>query len=66
VLWPCPQRARNGSHSEARKCSPNPGIKREQASAEKTKHKKRSQFRVASRNIAALYEMVETVDVRHA
>ena len=29
----------------------------------KTKHKKRSQFRVASKNITALYETVETVEV---
>ena len=40
-----------------------PGIKLEHASSEKPSHKKRSQFRVASKNIAALYEMVETVEV---
>jgi len=43
-----------------------PGIKLEQASAERTRSKKRNQFRVASKNIAALYQSVETVDVRHA
>jgi hypothetical protein len=40
-----------------------PGIKLENASTEKPKNKKRSQFRVASRNIAALYETVELVEV---
>lgn len=40
-----------------------PGIKLEQASTERPTSKKRSQFRVASKNIAALYETVETVDV---
>jgi len=40
-----------------------PGIKLEHASSERPSHKKRSQFRVASKNIAALYEMVETVEV---
>ena len=40
-----------------------PGIKRENASTEKAKAKKRSQFRVASQNITALYETVETVEV---
>jgi hypothetical protein len=40
-----------------------PGIKLEKASTEKPKQKKRSQFRVASKNIAALYERVETVEV---
>lgn len=40
-----------------------PGIKLEHASTDKAKSKKRSQFRVASRNIAALYETVETVEV---
>ncbi|MFO1512292.1 MAG: MvaI/BcnI family restriction endonuclease [Verrucomicrobiota bacterium] len=40
-----------------------PGIKLEQASTERAKAKKRSQFRVASRNITALYETVETVAV---
>ncbi len=40
-----------------------PGIKLEEASAEKPKSKKRSQFRVASKNIVALYETVETVAV---
>jgi hypothetical protein len=38
-----------------------PGIKLENASTEKARSKKRSQFRVASRNITALYETVETV-----
>jgi len=40
-----------------------PGIKLEQASTEKPTSKKRSQFRVASKNIAALYETVELVEV---
>jgi hypothetical protein len=40
-----------------------PGIKLEQASTEKPTSKKRSQFRVASKNIAALYETVEVVEV---
>ena len=40
-----------------------PGIKLENASTERAKSKKRSQFRVASRNITALYETVETVEV---
>lgn len=40
-----------------------PGIKLERASTPKPKHKERSQFRVASRNIVALYETVETVVV---
>lgn len=40
-----------------------PGIKLENASTEKAKAKKRSQFRVASRNITTLYESVETVEV---
>jgi len=40
-----------------------PGIKLENASTEKAKSKKRSQFRVASKNIATLYETVETVEV---
>ena len=40
-----------------------PGIKLEQASSAKPAAKKRSQFRVASRNIAALYETVEAVEV---
>lgn len=40
-----------------------PGIKLEQASSDKPTSKKRSQFRVASKNIAALYETVETVEV---
>jgi hypothetical protein len=35
----------------------------ENASTETAKAKKRSQFRVAARNIAALYETVETVAV---
>lgn len=38
-----------------------PGIKLKNASTDRPKHKKRSQFRVASRNIAALYETMETV-----
>jgi hypothetical protein len=33
------------------------------ASTDKPKHKKRSQFRVASKNIGTLYETVETVEV---
>jgi hypothetical protein len=40
-----------------------PGIKLENASTAQAKSKKRSQFRVASRNITALYETVETVAV---
>ena len=40
-----------------------PGIKLENASIGTPKTKKRSQFRVASRNISALYETVETVQV---
>ena len=40
-----------------------PGIKLENASSEKPKNKKRSQFRVASKNINVLYESVETVGV---
>ena len=40
-----------------------PGIKLEQVSTDKPKSKKRSQFRLASRDIAALYETVETVEV---
>ena len=40
-----------------------PGIKLEQASTDKPKSKKRSQFRVASKHITALYETVETVEV---
>lgn len=40
-----------------------PGIKLENASTAQAKSKKRSQFRVASKNIAALYETVETVEV---
>jgi hypothetical protein len=40
-----------------------PGIKLENASTDKPKHKKRRQFRVASKNITALYEAVETVVV---
>jgi hypothetical protein len=40
-----------------------PGIKLESASTDQARSKKRSQFRVASRNIAALYETVETVAV---
>lgn len=39
-----------------------PGIKLEHASTPKPQAKKRSQFRVASRDIAALYESVETVE----
>lgn len=40
-----------------------PGIKLEQASTQKAKSKRRSQFRVASKSIAALYQTVETVEV---
>jgi hypothetical protein len=40
-----------------------PGIKLEQASSAKPMAKKRSQFRVGSKNIAALYETVEVVEV---
>ena len=40
-----------------------PGIKLEDASTEKAKSKKRSQFRVASKNICALYGSVETVEL---
>lgn len=40
-----------------------PGIKLEAASTEQAKAKKRSQFRVASKNISTLYESVETVEV---
>ena len=40
-----------------------PGIKLEQASTEKPTSKKRSQFRVASKNIATLYETLEAVEV---
>ena len=40
-----------------------PGIKLEGVSSAKPTSKKRSQFRVASKNIAALYETVETVEV---
>ena len=40
-----------------------PGIKLENVSSEHPSSKKRSQFRVASKNIAALYETVETVEV---
>lgn len=39
------------------------GIKLENASTARAKSKKRSQFRVASKNIAALYEKMETVEV---
>ena len=40
-----------------------PDIKLEHASTDKPKPKQRSQFRVASKNITALYETVETVAV---
>ena len=40
-----------------------PGTKLENVSSAKPTSKKRSQFRVASRNITALYETVETVEV---
>ena len=40
-----------------------PGIKLEDASTDEAKSKKRSQFRVASKNISALYESLETVEV---
>jgi hypothetical protein len=39
-----------------------PGIKLENASSEKPTSKKRSQFRVASKSIGALYENVEQVE----
>lgn len=38
-----------------------PGIKLENASSPKPKHKSRSQFRIASKNIAALYDAVALV-----
>ncbi len=40
-----------------------PGIKVEQASTAHPATKRRSQFRVASKHIAALYETVESVEV---
>jgi hypothetical protein len=40
-----------------------PGIKLEQASTKKPEVKRRSQFRVASKNIGALYEKVELLEV---
>lgn len=40
-----------------------PGIKLENVSSEHPSSKKRSQFRVASKNISALYETVELVEV---
>jgi hypothetical protein len=40
-----------------------PGIKLEQASTAHPATKRRSQFRVASKHIAALYETVEVVEV---
>lgn len=40
-----------------------PGIKLEQASTAHPSHKGRSQFRIKSANIAALYDMVEMVEV---
>ncbi len=40
-----------------------PGIKLEKGSSDKPRHKKRSQFRVASKSIGVLYEAVETVEV---
>lgn len=40
-----------------------PGIKVEQASTAHPATKRRSQFRVASKHIAALYETVEAVEV---
>jgi hypothetical protein len=40
-----------------------PGIKLEHASTAKPAAKKRSQFRVASKNITALYQTVEMVEV---
>ena len=43
-----------------------PGIKLENASSEKPLTKKRSQFRVASKDIAALYETHETVELEDA
>ncbi len=40
-----------------------PGIKIENASMEKVKPKKRSQFRVASRDLGSLYASIDTVEV---
>lgn len=40
-----------------------PGIKLEKVSSAKPVAKKRSQFRVASKNISSLYEAVELVEV---
>jgi hypothetical protein len=40
-----------------------PGIKLENASSAKPTNKRRSQFRIASKNISALYETVELVAV---
>lgn len=40
-----------------------PGIKLEESSTEKPRVKRRSQFRIASKNIATLYEVFEFVDV---
>lgn len=40
-----------------------PGIKLENASSSKPKDKRRSQFRIVSKNISALYNSVSLVDV---
>lgn len=40
-----------------------PGIKLEQASSSKPKEKRRSQFRIASKNIPSLYRTVDSVDL---
>jgi hypothetical protein len=43
-----------------------PGIKLEQASSAKPKEKRRSQFRIASKNIPSLYRTVDSVRVANA
>jgi hypothetical protein len=40
-----------------------PGIKLEEASSPRPRHKARSQFRIASRDIPMIYGIVEAVDV---
>jgi hypothetical protein len=40
-----------------------PGIKVEAASSSKPKVKRRSQFRVASKNLVGLYKSITTVDL---
>jgi len=40
-----------------------PGVKLENASGPKPKDKRRSQFRIISKNIGAIYEAVTLVDV---